>query len=126
MIKLVAFLRRHPGLSREQFVARYERRHAALAASHMGGAARYVRRYLLPLDGPEAPPFDVITELWCENQDALEAVLAALSEPDVAAAIAKDETELFDRSQNPVFVVDEHDTDPAGFVAGASETALLS
>lgn len=49
MIKLVYMLKRHPALTREEFKALYEGRHARLGEKHATRAARYVRRYLQPV-----------------------------------------------------------------------------
>jgi hypothetical protein len=115
VIKLVYFLKRHPGLSRAEFKALYEGRHARLGEKHARRAARYVRRYLEPL--PELftgsktePEHDVITELWYDNQADYEADMAHLSQPEVIAEIVADEETIFDRSKHRMFTVEECDS----------------
>jgi hypothetical protein len=120
MVKIIALLKRRPGLSLDDFINYYETRHAPLALSHMTSAIRYFRRYLRPLRQPAGdpnktqwvePPFDAITELWVEDQEAAERTLTAMAQPDVAAQIAADEERLFDRSKIQVFLVDERESD---------------
>jgi hypothetical protein len=66
-------------------------------------ASAYRRRFIRPLtnpvDGSSAEAeYDVVTEIWFEDQTALNRGLAALSHTEVAAAL-RDDTELFaDRS----------------------------
>jgi hypothetical protein len=119
MVKIVALLKRRAGLSFDDFISYYETRHAPLALSHMTSAIRYCRRYLRPLEQcPEdphkgrwvEPPFDAITELWVEDQEAARRTLAAMAQPDVAAQIAVDEERLFDRSKTLLFMVDERES----------------
>lgn len=115
MIKLIFMLKRRPGMSREDFIARYEGGHAQLGAKHVPNAARYVRRYLEPL--PELftgeviePDHDVITELWFDDEEQYAIAMLRLAEPDIAAEIVADEELLFDRSKHRVFIVDERDS----------------
>ena len=115
MIKLVYFLKRHPGLTREEFKALYEGRHARLGEKHARRAARYVRRYLEPL--PELftgsvieGDHDVITELWYDSQADYDADMAHLSQPEVVAEIVADEESIFDRSKHRMYMVDECDS----------------
>ena len=114
MIKIIALLKRRPGMSFDEFVDYYENNHAPLAVAHMAGAQRYVRQYLRPLDGKESfdvePPIDVVTQLWIEDQKSADAIFARLAEPSVAAAITADEALLFDTSSIRVFRVDERDS----------------
>jgi uncharacterized protein (TIGR02118 family) len=106
---LLFLLKRRDGMTREEFIDYYEKRHAPLAASYMPGVRKYVRRYLAP--ARHRPPvdeleFDVITEIWCDDP----AQLRNFGDPDVAATIARDEEALFDRAAMRVVVVEEHET----------------
>lgn len=123
MIKMVYFLKRHPSLSREEFKALYESRHARLGERHAPSAARYVRRYLEPVAElftgaiPE-PEHDVITELWFADRAAYDAAMENLSRPEVMAEIVADEETIFDRSKHRLFTVDEHES-PVGAAPAA-------
>lgn len=110
MVKLIFFLRRKSGMSMEAFVERYDRVHRLLGEKHVPTAMRYVRRFLIPTEGifTEAnSDFDVITELWFEDQAALEQALLHLRDPEIAAEIAADEELQFDRSATRVYMVRE-------------------
>jgi uncharacterized protein (TIGR02118 family) len=116
VIKMVFMLKRRPGMSREDFVAYYEANHARLAEPYVTKAARYVRRYLSPEASPFSQPadeFDVLTELWFDDEAAMQATMAKLAEPDVQSAIEADEEKLFDRPRSRVYTVTEQDSTQA-------------
>ncbi len=106
MQKNVAFLKRKPGMTMQEFVEYYETRHAPLAEQYLQGVSVYVRRYVDVGDGPELD-FDVITEVWSDNPNAL----ARFAEPEVAALIEVDEENLFDRTKSRFVTVTERETD---------------
>lgn len=119
MIKLIFMLKRHPDLTRDEFIARYESGHARLGEKHVQNAARYVRRYLEPVaelfTGVEIEPeHDVITELWFDTHDQYTAAMERLADPAVVAELVADEETLFDRSKHRLFMVDERDSVLAG------------
>ena len=112
MIKLITLLKKRPGMSRDEFQAYYESRHARLGERYVPNARKYVRRFVEPM--PELyigdlnePDFDVVMELWFENRGELDRALGILFKPEVAAEIANDEIRLFDREYTRVFVVTE-------------------
>lgn len=118
MYKFVVLLKRRPDLSHEQFVDYYENHHALLAQSVIPGLVRYVRNYVdhdsfakgRQVDGPVPAPdpyFDVITELWFENEDGFRGFRAAFADAAIAKLIADDEDNLFDSSTKQSFTVDE-------------------
>jgi hypothetical protein len=53
----------------------------------------------------------VILEVWYADQDAFERCNANLARPEVRAEIIADEEQLFDRSRNRFFLVEEHESD---------------
>jgi hypothetical protein len=119
MIKHVDLFSKKPGLSDLDFKAYYENRHAPLALSLLPGFADYRRNYIIPggtvaqghiADVPPPPAFDVITEAWFENQDALDATLNAFKNPAVANAITRDEENFFDRGRMTLFAMEEYVT----------------
>jgi uncharacterized protein (TIGR02118 family) len=102
-VKLMAFLKAAPGLSREQFVDYYETRHVPLVKGIMPGIIDYRRNYLAEAVGG----FDVVTEVWFEDREVFEhAMRLATSEPG-AARIAEDEANFLDRSATVVAFPDE-------------------
>lgn len=113
MIKIVTLLKRKPGMSRDAFIAHYEQVHAPLAVTLIPGLVGYRRSYIDPSrpafgQNSESPGFDAITELLFADEAAYEGALAAFARPEVAAAIAADEENLFDRTCIKAYVVEEH------------------
>ena len=117
MIKHVGLLKRNPSLTHEQFVAHYENVHRKIGEKYLKGrASRYIRRYLTPLvdptygvDGDHG--FDIIMELWFDNEEIYRVTLDAITTPEASAEIIADEEYLFDRSANRFFTVRESESD---------------
>lgn len=111
-IKVIAMLARKPGLTDEEFVRYYETRHAPLILSIAPQIRDYRRNYLrregaILAERARAPDFDVVTELWFDDQRAFDAAMAAFTEPENAARIARDEENVFDRGRTMFFVATE-------------------
>lgn len=78
MVKLVAFLKRAPGMSKEEFTRRWVKEHTKLAKELPG-----LRGYRINIaterqpegTGPE-PIYDGTAELWWDDIDAMEAAFA--------------------------------------------------
>jgi uncharacterized protein (TIGR02118 family) len=108
MIKLLALLKRRPGLSLEAFRSHYENTHAPLALTYMPEATRYVRRYLVPSQFPasvaDQDEYDVVTEIDFRDAAAFETAMNRASTPE-AAPLANDEDMLFDRSRMRIFTI---------------------
>jgi hypothetical protein len=100
--KILLFMKRRPGMSVEAFREYYENHHALLCAKYSKGVKRYIRRYLNPLPKAETGileelPFDVITELWFDNEKIFNGTVAYLSSSEMPAEVVEDELKLFDR-----------------------------
>ncbi len=113
--KLVIFMKRREGLSREAFRDDYERRHVPLCLRYMQGVTRYIRRYVQPLPDPAtgAPAemdYDVITEVWFDDRAIFEAVLAAAEADAMPEEVRRDEERLFDRERTRFTTVNEYET----------------
>jgi len=112
MIKLMALIAKLPELSRNEFRDYYEEQHAPLVASLLPMIARYTRSYLP--DRPEVPGnlgdanFDVLTELWFEDDAALAAFWARLAEPEVRAAIRADESNFLISERTQMYRLEEY------------------
>ncbi|MBB4857699.1 uncharacterized protein (TIGR02118 family) [Novosphingobium chloroacetimidivorans] len=114
--KILLPMKRKPGMSVEAFREYYENHHAPLAAQSSGMLARYVRRYLDAHPHPETGepgelPYDVITELWFDDEATFRQTLAYLTSSPMPAEIVADEEQLFDRASFRILTVVEHDTD---------------
>jgi uncharacterized protein (TIGR02118 family) len=91
VIKLIALLKRKPGLSREDFARRWLHEHTKLS-SKLPGLLEY-RINLATLEQPDPegsePLYDGTAELWWESLEAMEASFA--SEMGKAAGADADE-----------------------------------
>jgi hypothetical protein len=111
MIKVIALLRKKPGMPRDAFIARYETFHAPLIRRLLPHIAEYRRNYVdrkgAFAPSPESIDFDSVTEMRFASRSDYDAFLAVASRPDIARQIAEDEEALFDRAATRMFVVDE-------------------
>ena len=112
MFKCIALLRRRADLSHQDFTAYYENRHSVLIRQLLPGILDYRRNYVERegafLFADAAPiDFDVVTEMWFEDRAAYDRFAARAAEPEIAARIAADEENLFDRAGTRMFTVDE-------------------
>ncbi|HEX7872373.1 MAG TPA: EthD domain-containing protein [Sphingobium sp.] len=113
--KILLFMKRRPDITVETFRDYYENHHAPLAAKYSQGISRYVRRYLDPQDHPETGPagelpFDVITELWFEDEAVYRGTVKYLSRTIMPDEIVEDEKNLFDRSSFRIATVVERES----------------
>ena len=111
-IKVIAMLKRKPGLTDTDFQTYYETRHAPLILSIAPQIRDYRRNYLardgaILAAGARWPDFDVVTELWFDGKSDFDAAMAAFTDPVNAARIAADEENVFDRSGTMFFVAVE-------------------
>jgi hypothetical protein len=119
VIKQTALLKKKQGMGHEAFVARYEEGHAPLIDEVVPFHCDYKRNFIIPgslvelehiADPPPPPDFDVITQIWYEDQSKLDGLLDALSGTDAGAKIARDEEDLFDRSRMAMFATEAYET----------------
>lgn len=84
-VKMIAFVRRLPGLSSEEFEERY-RRHADVARVHHPGIARYVQSFVRGSVTDGAPLLDAIAELsFASREDFAERFYRDESSREVVA-----------------------------------------
>ena len=116
MIKQISMMKRHPGLTVEQFITRYESVHAKFGDKLFSRSKRFVRRYVQPLRNPLTGKlgeldFDVIIEIWWETREAYEADMKGLAQSDLLPAVRESGATLFASHDNPAFTVVEYDSD---------------
>lgn len=122
--KILLLMKRRPGMSVEAFRDYYENRHVPLALKYDGGAmTRYVRRYLEPQPNAELGtndelPYDVVSELWFEDEAAFRATLHYMTTSVMPDDVVADELNLFDRPTMRIATVIECETDLAAVRAG--------
>ncbi len=121
--KILLLMKRRPGMSVADFRDYYENRHVPLALKYDGGAmTRYVRRYLEPqpnaeLGTNEELPYDVVSELWFEDEAAFRATLHYMTTSVMPDDVVADEMNLFDRPTMRIATVIECETDLAALRA---------
>src|SRR5579884_3676691 len=108
MIKMIALLKRRPGMSRQEFRDYYERRHAPLILEQQGpNMLEYRRNYLTDKDmvvGVDDLGFDVISEFLYPDQAAFDRAFARLLAPECTKVREEDEAKLFDIKAIRVFL----------------------
>jgi uncharacterized protein (TIGR02118 family) len=112
-VKLIALLRRKPGLSMEEFIAYYEDKHVPLVLRIVPFIMDYRRSYvqhdsaIAALDGL-AGDCDVITEAWFATHADFENFMTEGAKPENRELIIADELNFLDRTAIRMFLVDEH------------------
>jgi uncharacterized protein (TIGR02118 family) len=110
MFKVLAFLSRKPGVSREAFREYYETRHVPLVNEVAPRMQAYRRNYLVfgePLSrSDDMLDFDVVTEMEFPDRAAFETWIAAFRAPGATERIAADEENFIDRSRIRTCVVE--------------------
>jgi hypothetical protein len=110
MFKTLWFIKRKPGLTREQFKEHYENRHVPLGEHIIRGMAlNYVRFYLHPIDpdGPE-PVYDAVMEMSFPDRATFDAMNAKLlADRDFVRVLVEDEARFIDREAAVHYCVEE-------------------
>ena len=101
--KILLFMKRRPGMTFEAFRDYYENHHVPLCLKYTSGISRYVRRFLTPQPNPETAAtqelqFDVITELWFEDEAVFRGTVQYLATSIMPDEIVADEKRLVDRA----------------------------
>lgn len=109
--KILLFMKRRPDITADEFRDYYENHHVPLCQKYMSGVSRYIRRFINPQPHPETGPgddlFDVITELWFDDEAIFRGTLAHLTTTIMADEIIEDEKKLFDRTSFRLATVTE-------------------
>ena len=113
--KILLFMKRRPGMTLEAFQDYYENHHAPLCAKYASGVSRYLRRFLTPHPNPETGAteelqFDVITELWFENEALFRGTVEYLATSIMPDEVVADEKQLFDRSKTRMATIIERES----------------
>jgi uncharacterized protein (TIGR02118 family) len=104
MVKMVAFFKRKPGMSVEDFHKYWRTTHAGIVVK-MPGIRRYVQSHTL-LSGYRKgePAYDGVAEVWFDDTQAMRA-LVGTSE---YAAVRADESNFIDLSTMGSIITEEH------------------
>ena len=104
MIKSLTFLKKKPGLSKEEFLRYWKEKHGPLAARVVPGLKKYVQCH--PVPGFESD-IDGVVELWWDSPEAFQAFLS-WRQTDAAQVLKDDEDQFVDTSRWVRFVAEEH------------------
>jgi len=112
LYKILLFMKRRPGMTFAAFQDYYENHHAPLCEKYSSGVHRYIRRFLTPHPNPETGAteelqFDVITELWFEDEATWRGTVKYLATSIMPDEVVEDEKQLFDRSRTRMATVVE-------------------
>jgi hypothetical protein len=122
VIRVLAFIKRRPDVSRDAFRAHYEGVHVPTALPLLAGTAAYVRHHLREeLHG--VPEFDCMTAFDYPDPALLGAVLARVEGPG-GAAVRADELSFMDTAANFFFAVEEDSAWPGAAPAAAAELVV--
>ena len=119
MIRLVFLLRRKPGLSLDEFHARWRDDHGPLVASHQTrlGILRYTQSHRLddplndamaPRPGGMEPPYDGVAELWWESRRRPRRRGGTADGRRAGAELLADEAEFIDLPPSPLWLAYEY------------------
>ena len=115
MIKQVSVMKRHPGLTMEEFINRYEGHHAKFGERLFTKAQRFVRRYVQPQRNPLTDKvvegdFDVIMEIWWNSQEDYQEAMQGIASSGLIDEIRMSGEKLFASQNIPAFTVVEYDS----------------
>jgi uncharacterized protein (TIGR02118 family) len=104
MVKAMAFFKRRPGMTVEEFQAYWRTRHPDVVTK-LAGVQRYIQSHTrLSAYRQAEPVYDGIAELWFADTTAMHALRGT---PELAAVQA-DEARFIDRSTMGLIITEEH------------------
>lgn len=109
MVKLIACVKRKPGLTREEFSRHWRENHGPLVCSvpeFMRHVRKYVQCHLIGETGPVGAPtdYDGVAELWFDSAQEIE---RAFAEPRYLEIIRPDELKFIDIEKTTTFLTNE-------------------
>lgn len=112
MFKLVALLKKKSDVSFEFMQDYYENRHAPYVSQILPVGNDYRRNYVkrLRVNGVEVDDcfeYDVVTEMWFDDEAAYGKFAAAISDEEIRRKVAADEEKFLDRSKSVIMIVEE-------------------
>lgn len=112
MVKLICFLKRRPGMSRDEFLSYWRDKHGPLVAGTKSGShvIRYEQHPRATADAAQDPDgWDGVTEQWFSSLDDFYASLEENDYKDIEADIPKfldAEKLVFIMTDEPTVVID--------------------
>jgi len=125
MHKVIALIKRKPGLSRAEFIAYYESNHAPLAKRVFPQIVQYRRNFIdlsgsIIAPGMPDPDFDSVTEIWYRDRAAVTEMLSEHFSTNTQQIIEEDERKFLDQSMTRFFTVEERGANRANAELGPS------
>jgi uncharacterized protein (TIGR02118 family) len=120
MIKVLLFVKRKPGLTPEEFRARYESGHVPLVPNELKHLRQYRRNYVKHTPGQPEPDYDVVTEFWFDDKEGWKATAAYALDPVTGKTLADDEAQFMDRSSMRFVMVHEEISDVEALRTGST------
>jgi uncharacterized protein (TIGR02118 family) len=118
MLKMIFCARRHPSLSRAEFLDYWLNRHGPLFRQHARDyqALRYVQSHTLdtPLNPAiratrnAAPEYDGVGEIWWASEEDFRTVVASDVVQKLRGMFIEDEARFIDLANSAVFFTTEH------------------
>jgi hypothetical protein len=111
MFKVVALIKKKPGMSKADFIAYYEANHAPLARKCFPQIVQYRRNFIdldnaIIMPGMAPPDFDSITEIWYRDREAYDEMLSTHFMAGVQETIENDERNFLDQSMTRMLRVE--------------------
>jgi uncharacterized protein (TIGR02118 family) len=109
VIKIIALLKRRPGLTPEEFSDYWFNRHWTLAQKLVPEEAlsvRYVQHHAITLGGERESPYDAVAELCFTDRAGLQRWLDWYFS-DAGQPLRDDEEHFMDKSRRVVLITDE-------------------
>ncbi|MDZ4766229.1 MAG: EthD family reductase [Chloroflexota bacterium] len=88
MIKMIAFVKRKAGLSREEFTRLWVEEHTKLSTI-LGMKGYRINIALEPQPGGDEPPYDGTAEIWWDDVATMQTALASPENVIAAADVAR-------------------------------------
>ncbi|WP_176590509.1 MULTISPECIES: EthD domain-containing protein [Sphingobium] len=112
MFKLIGLLKKRSDVDFEYFKDYYENQHAPYASEILPVGRDYRRNYVkrLRANGVEvddAFEYDVVTEMWFDDEVGYERFSAAMADAEIRRKIIADEEKFLDRSKSVIMIVEE-------------------
>jgi uncharacterized protein (TIGR02118 family) len=112
MYKVVALIKRKPGMSRADFMSYYEANHAPLARKCFPQIVQYRRNFIdlegaIIMPGMEPPDFDSVTEIWYRDKEAYDEMLSTHFMETVRETIESDERNFLDQTMTRMIKVEQ-------------------
>lgn len=106
MTKVIALIKRKPGLTDEEFYRYWKEKHGPLAAKVIPGLTKYIQNHPVRLPGVEYE-WDGFVENWFDSLEAYQRMMT-WRESDEARVLIDDEDRFVERSKLDIYLVEEH------------------